>query len=301
MNRTPAYLQPGDTIGILCTARYVTNDQLQPAINLFESWGLKVKLGSTVNVEWHIFGGDDQLRAQDLTNFFNDPEVKAIVCARGGYGTIRMIDAVDFSGLIQQPKWLVGFSDVTALHSHINSMYEIPTLHASMPVIIDNKTPEAIASLKNALFGEELDYSFKNESSFSRYGEVEGEIVGGNLSLIHTVQNTVSELFMYDKILFIEEVGEWMYNLDRMMWNLKRSDKLKNLKGLIIGGFTELQDNEIPFGLSYEEIIWEKVKDYNYPVCFGFPAGHIADNRAIKMGVQATLRVGKNVSFSQKA
>ncbi|POY36959.1 LD-carboxypeptidase [Solitalea longa] len=300
MNRTPAYLQPGDTIGILCTARYVTAEQLQPAIKIFEDWGLKVKLGSTVNAEWHIFGGDDVLRACDLTDFFNDPEIKAIVCARGGYGTIRMIDKVDFSGFINNPKWLVGFSDVTALHTHINSMYEIPTLHASMPVIIDNKTPEAIDSLKKALFGDELNYSYKNTSTFGRSGEVEAEIVGGNLSLIHTVQNTVSELFMYDKILFIEEVGEWLYNIDRMMWNLKRSSKLQNLKGLIVGGFSELQDNEIPFGLSYEEIIWEKVKDFDFPVCFGFPAGHIADNRAIKMGVNAVLRVGESISFSQK-
>lgn len=300
MNKIPPYLQAGDTIGILCTARYVDIEQLQPAIKLFESWGLKVKLGSTIGVEWNIFGGDDTQRAQNLTDFFNDPEVKAIVCARGGYGTVRMIDSVDFSGLLANPKWLVGFSDVTILHSHINSMYEIPTLHASMPVIIDNKTPEAIDSLKKALFGDELAYSFHNSSPYNRYGEVEGEIVGGNLSLIHTIQNTVSELYMYDKILFIEEVGEWMYNLDRMMWNLKRSGKLQNIRGLIVGGFTELQDNEIPFGLSYEEIIWEKVKDYDFPVCFNFPAGHIADNRAIKLGHKATLRIGDNISFWQE-
>lgn len=300
MNKIPPYLQAGDTIGILCTARYVDIEQLQPAIKLFESWGLKVKLGSTIGVEWNIFGGDDSLRAQNLTDFFNDPEVKAIVCARGGYGTVRMIDSVDFSGLLANPKWLVGFSDVTILHSHINSMYEIPTLHASMPVIIDNKTPEAIDSLKKALFGDELAYTFHNSSPYNRYGEVEGEIVGGNLSLIHTIQNTVSELYMYDKILFIEEVGEWMYNLDRMMWNLKRSGKLQNIRGLIVGGFTELQDNEIPFGLSYEEIIWEKVKDYDFPVCFNFPAGHIADNRAIKLGHKATLRIGDNISFWQE-
>ncbi|AFD08702.1 S66 peptidase family protein [Solitalea canadensis] len=300
MNKIPPYLQAGDTIGILCTARYVDIEQLQPAIKLFESWGLKVKLGSTIGVEWNIFGGDDTLRAQNLTDFFNDPDVKAIVCARGGYGTVRMIDSVDFSGLLANPKWLVGFSDVTILHSHINSMYEIPTLHASMPVIIDNKTPEAIDSLKKALFGDELAYTFNNSSPYNRYGEIEGEIVGGNLSLIHTIQNTVSELYMYDKILFIEEVGEWMYNLDRMMWNLKRSGKLQNIRGLIVGSFTELQDNEIPFGLSYEEIIWEKVKDYDFPVCFNFPAGHIADNRAIKLGHKATLRIGDTISFWQE-
>ncbi|UKJ07685.1 S66 peptidase family protein [Solitalea lacus] len=301
MNKIPPYLQPGDTVGILCTARYVNTEQLQPAINLFESWGLKVKLGATVGQEWHIFGGNDDLRAQNLSDFFNDPEIKAIVCARGGYGTVRMIDKIDFSGLERTPKWLVGFSDVTVLHSHINSMFEIPTLHASMPVVIDNKTPEAIDSLRKALFGEEISYSFKIDSPFTRKGSAEAVVVGGNLSLLYAIQNSVSEIDVYGKILFIEEVEEWLYNIDRMFWNLKRSGKLQHLAGLIIGGFTQLQDNEIPFGMSYEEIVWEKVKDYDYPVCFGFPAGHFADNRAIKLGEKAILRVGEHVSFMQRA
>ncbi|SMO56241.1 S66 peptidase family protein [Solitalea koreensis] len=297
MSKRPPFLKTGDTIGILCTARYVNMEQIQPAIKLFESWGLRVKLGDSIGAEWNIFGGDDELRAKNLSDFFVDAEIKAIVCARGGYGTLRMIDKVDFSALDRNPKWLIGFSDVTALHAHINTCLNMPSIHGQMALNIENKSAEAHETLRKALFGEALSFSYQNDFDFTRHGTAEGELVGGNLALIYAVQGSVSELDTDGKILFLEEVEEWLYNVDRMLWNLKRSGKLDNLKGLIIGGFSQLLDNDIPFGMTYEEIIWEKVKDYDYPVCFNFPSGHIDDNRALILGSKVKLEVGEDVSL----
>jgi muramoyltetrapeptide carboxypeptidase len=295
----PPYLQVGDTVALACPARSVSPEEVAFAVSVFEGWGLKVKLGETIGAEWHIFGGTDEQRANELSTFFDDENIKAVICARGGYGSVRILDKIDYSGLQRNPKWLVGFSDVTALHSHVNSLLSVASIHACMPYHLPNKTQDSIESLRRALFGDTLDYSFDNHSIYGRDGEVEAEIVGGNLAMLHTIQNSISEIDCIDKILFLEDVDEWLYNVDRMMWNLRRSGKLKMLKGLVVGSFNELKDNEQSFGMTYEEIIWEKVKDYNYPVCFNFPAGHIHNNMAIRFGQKAKLRVGSGVSFSQ--
>ncbi len=260
------------------------------AITLLQSWGLEVVLGETVEASYHQFAGNDDLRAHDMQRFVDDDSIKAIIAARGGYGTIRMIDKVDFSRLAQNPKWLVGFSDITLLHAHLYSNYNLQTIHGQMPVNIPDASTKSLQTLKNALFGHEITYRYKNHG-LNRSGQSNGILIGGNLSLLIASLGSVSD-FNYDgKILFIEDVGEYLYAIDRMIRTLDRAGKLKNLAGLIVGGFTEVKDNDIPFGQTVEEIVMDVVKNYNYPVCFDFPAGHVPDNQALVLGKNLELHV----------
>ncbi len=253
------------------------------AIALLQSWGLEVVLGETAGASFHQFAGNDELRARDMQRFIDDDSIKAIIAARGGYGTIRIIDKVDFSRFAQNPKWLVGFSDITLLHAHLYSNYNVQTIHGQMPVNIPDASAKSLETLKKALFGHEITYTF-NSHTLNRGGECTGVLIGGNLSLLIAALGSVSD-FNYDgKILFIEDVGEYLYAIDRMLRTLYRAGKLKNLAGLIVGSFTEVKDNDIPFGQTVEEIVIEIVKDHAYPVCFGFPAGHIPDNEALILG-----------------
>ncbi len=262
------------------------------AISLLNSWGLEVVLGETVTAEYHQFAGTDQLRATDLSRFLADKNIKAIFAARGGYGTIRMIDDVDFMPIKEAPKWLIGFSDITVLHAHLFSVFGLQSIHGQMPLTIPDGTSASLQTLRKALFGEDFGYQFSAEK-LNRFGEAQGILVGGNLALLVAVLGSVSD-FDYDgKILFLEDVGEYLYNIDRMMRTLKRAGKLKNLAGLMIGSLTELKDNDIPFGQTAEEIIFEVVKEYDYPVCFNFPAGHIANNQALIFGKTLILAVQK--------
>lgn len=297
--KTPSYLQPGDTVAITCPAKKLPRN-IEDAVKLLESWGLNVILGQTVNASWHQFAGSDDLRSTDFQSFLDDSSVKAIFAARGGYGTIRIIDRLDFSGFENHPKWIIGFSDITVLHSHIQSLYKTESIHGQMPLTIREGSEISLETLRKALFNEEFNYSYRSQVK-NRCGAAEGILIGGNLSLLVMMAGSVSEQDFSDKILFLEDVGEYLYSLDRMMWNLKRSGKLNNLKGLIIGGFTELKDNDIPFGQTAEQIIMEHVKEFDYPVCFNFPAGHIQDNRALIFGRMSTLRVEEqqvNLSYS---
>lgn len=295
--KTPPYLQPGDTVAITCPAKKLPHS-IEDAVKLLESWDLNVILGETVHASWHQFAGDDELRTSDFQRFLDDPSVKAIFAARGGYGTIRIIDRLQFSGFSNHPKWIIGFSDITVLHSHIQSLYKTESIHGQMPLTIREGSEISLETLRKALFNEEILYSYTNQAN-NRSGEAEGILIGGNLSLLVMMAGSVSEQDFSDKILFLEDVGEYLYSIDRMMWNLKRAGKLKNLKGLVVGGFTELKDNDIPFGQTAEQIIMEHVKEFDFPVCFNFPAGHIADNRALIFGRMIRLRVdGKQVDLS---
>jgi len=260
------------------------------AVALLQSWGLEVVIGETVEASYHQFAGDDDLRARDLQRFIDDDSIKAIIAARGGYGTVRMIDKVDFSRFKTHPKWLVGFSDITVLHAHLFANFKAQTIHGQMPVNIPDASARSLETLRRALFGETLSYQFDSHT-LNRSGEAAGIVVGGNLSLLVAVQGSVSDYNYDDKILFIEDVGEYLYSIDRMIRTLDRAGRLKNLAGLIIGGFTEVKDNDIPFGQTVPEIVMEVVKNYNYPVCFDFPAGHIADNQSLVFGKMLNLSV----------
>jgi len=285
----PPYLKKGDKIAITCPAKKLPNP-MTDAITLLQSWGLEVVLGETVEASYHQFAGDDDLRARDMQRFINDDSIKAIIAARGGYGTIRMIDKVDFSHFAEQPKWLVGFSDITILHAHLYSNYNAQSIHGQMPVNIPDASLTSLETLRKALFGEEISYHFNSHDN-NRSGNADGVLIGGNLSLLTAVSGSVSDVDYNGKILFIEDVGEYFYSVDRMIRTLDRAGKLKNLAGLIVGGFTEIKDNDIPFGQTIAEIIMDVVANYNYPVCFDFPAGHIPDNHSIILGRKLNLSV----------
>ena len=287
----PENLKKGDTIAIVSTARKVSSKELAPAMLFAKKMGLEVQLGITIDAEKNQYAGDDALRAQDFQDLLDSPHIKAIWCARGGYGTIRMVDVLDFTRFIQHPKWLIGYSDVTVLHSHINRL-NIPTIHGQMSLDIEKKSQATRDTLQQTLFGEHPGISYSLDSSLlSRSGKASGILVGGNLSVLYSILDSPSELDWQGKILFIEDLDEMLYHIDRMMQNLKRSGRLKNLAGLIVGGMSQMRDNTIAFGKTAHQIIFEAVAEYQYPVCFNFPAGHIHDNRALVFGTKATLVV----------
>ena len=295
---TPAALKPGDVVVILSTARKIPEEQIAPAREILESWGLVVRYGANLFSSHHQFAGDDEARAADLQAAINAPEVKAVICARGGYGTVRMVDKVDFSPLQDNPKWIGGYSDVTVLHNRL-ARRGLASLHATMPVNFQDNTPATLDSLKNALFGAANHYEFDSHP-LNRPGSMEGIVVGGNLSILFSLAGTDDDLDLNDKILFIEDLDEYLYHIDRMMQNFRKSGKLANLRGLLIGGMSDMNDHTIPFGWQAEEIIAEIVSEYNYPVCFGFPAGHQDDNRTIKLGAKAIIKLDSSTSsFTQ--
>ena len=292
-------LNIGDKIGIISTARKISFEELKPSIKLLEEWGLKVVFGKNLFEEDNQFSGTVAQRSSDLQSMIDDDSIKAILCARGGYGTVQIIDKVDFSHLIKNPKWIIGYSDVTVLHSHLHQL-GITSLHATMPINFEKNTPKALESLKSALFGLG-NLTEINHHHFNRFGKVEGEIVGGNLSILYSLLGSGSDINTDGKILFIEDLDEYLYHIDRMMMNLKRNGMLGDLKGLIVGGMSNMNDNSIPFGKTAEQIILEYTKDYDFPICFGFPAGHLFDNRSVRLGVNSVLEISKNgVSLSQE-
>ncbi|WP_231749156.1 S66 peptidase family protein [Flavobacterium rakeshii] len=287
--KIPPYLTKGDTVAIVATARKIEAQHLQPAIDLLKSWGLNVVLGKTIGKENNQLAGADWQRATDFQEMIDDPSIKAVWCAKGGYGTVRMIDRVKFDNFKKHPKWIIGFSDATVLHSHINNM-DIATIHGIMCVSTLHATSEAKETLRRALFGEKLEYNIEPHS-FNKAGKATGELVGGNLSVLYSIVGSESEVDYKGKILFIEDLDEYLYHIDRMMMNLKRNGYFKNVKGIIIGGMTKMNDNDIPWGHDALEIIKDITKDYDIPICFNFPAGHMKDNRALVMGKEITLEV----------
>ncbi|WP_121665927.1 S66 peptidase family protein [Mesonia aquimarina] len=290
----PNKLQESDKVAIVATARKVIQDELQPAIKLLESWNLIPVIGSSIGLEENQFAGSDEERAKDFQQQLDNPKIKAIWCAKGGYGTVRILDKLDFSAFMKNPKWIIGYSDVTALHSHIHN-FKIATLHAQISLGLDAKSESTLESLRKVLFGEKVQYNFKT-SKLNRFGKAEGEIIGGNLSVLYSLCGSNSAIKTAGKILFLEDLDEYLYHIDRMMQNLKRNGMLKNLAGLIVGGMSDMNDNEIPFGKTAKEIIAETVAEYSFPVAFNFPAGHIEDNQAIILGNEIELIVSKEKS-----
>lgn len=288
----PSFLKKGDTIALIATARKISLEELLPAIQTIEKWGLKAITAPNLFNTENQFAGSDEERASDLQWAINNNNVKAVLCARGGYGTVRIIDKIDFTSFVKNPKWIIGYSDITVLHQHVHANFNVATLHATMPINF-LKNEEATDSLRKTLFGEVLDYTTETHI-LNREGETSGELIGGNLSLIYALCGSKSDINTENKILFIEDLDEYLYHIDRMMLNLKRSGKLAHLKGLVVGGMTDMKDNTIPFGKTAEEIIFDAVKEYDYPVCFNFPAGHIDRNLALVFGKPYTLNVSKN-------
>jgi muramoyltetrapeptide carboxypeptidase len=291
----PNPIQQGDTVGILALACKVDFEILRPAIELMEKdWGLNVILGESLTSEYHQFAGTDIVRAKDFQEMLDNPEIKAIFSARGGYGSSRLLDSIDFTGFQKAPKWLVGFSDITAVHCHIHTL-NIESLHATMPkLFLQEGGEESLESLRKILFGEVFNYKIEPHK-MNRLGAGEGQIIGGNLALLSHVIGSKSDINYDGKILFLEDVNEYLYNIDRMMIQLKRSGKLQNLAGLIIGNFSDCQDNQVPFGKTANEIIQEAVAGYDYPVCYGFPVGHEVDNWAMPCGREVSLLVEEYV------
>jgi muramoyltetrapeptide carboxypeptidase len=291
--RIPPYLQPGDTIAIVCPAGYMPRERATTCIGTLQDWGYRVRIGNTLGgPSDNYFSGTDDERLAELQQMLDDPEVKAILCGRGGYGLTRIIDRIDFSRFVKAPKWIAGFSDITILHTHIWTNYKIVTLHSPMAGAFNDGGADDVyvQSLRGALAGKAANYTCPPHP-FNRVGMATGRLVGGNLSLIAHLIGTASDIKTKEKILFIEDVGEYRYNIDRMLHQLKRSGRLDRLAGLVIGGFTESKDTLRPFGASVEEIIRDIVSEYDYPVCFDFPVSHERENYALKIGVQHTLEI----------
>ena len=282
-------LRKGDTVALVATARKNILPNLQPAIDLLESWGLQVLLGQTIGLDNHQLAGSDEQRAADLQAQLDNAEVKAIWCVRGGYGTVRMIDLVDFNVLAKQPKWIIGFSDVTVLHAHLHQL-GLASIHGLMPVNVEKASPDALESLRKILFNEPLRYELPYQPE-NQLGTATGELIGGNLSILYSLMGSASQLDGDSKILFIEDLDEYLYHLDRMCMGLKRSGLFAQLSGVILGTFSQMHDNEIPWGKSAYEILDEHLSPLNIPIAYHFPAGHIADNRALPFGKMAHLHV----------
>lgn len=291
----PPNLKKGDTIAIVATARKNIDDNLKPAINLAKSWGLEVVIGKSIGLDNNQLAGTDEQRASDFQTMIDSPHIHAIWCVRGGYGTARMIDLVDFSKFKNDPKWIVGFSDVTVLHSHLNNL-GFATIHGIMPVNVEKASPEVEETLRKALFGESLSYTVPCENE-NKYGSVEGELVGGNLSILYSLMGSKSQINCKDKILFLEDLDEYLYHVDRMMLSLKRCGCFEGLKGLVVGSFIKMHDNEIPWGKTAYQIIADITKNYDFPIIYNFPAGHIHDNNTLIFGKKVTLDSNDNYSI----
>jgi muramoyltetrapeptide carboxypeptidase len=293
----PPYLKKGDRIGIVAPAGFMPFEKMETCVNTLQDWGYNVRLGATTHsYSDNYFSGTDEQRLHDLQEMLDDKEVHAILCARGGYGVSRIIDRLNFKKFKKHPKWIAGFSDITVLHSHIYAKYGIATLHAPMAAAFNDGgfASPYVESLKNALGGVPSNYECASQA-LNKTGEAKGELVGGNLALLAHLIGTASDIKTKHKILFLEDVGEYLYNIDRMFLQLKRSGKFDKLEGLIIGGFTDMKDTERPFGKPVKEIIYEHIKEYEFPVCFDFPVSHEKENYALKIGGHYSLHVQNDV------
>jgi len=302
MNRIPPYLKKGDMVGITCPAGYMEAKKVQACIKALQQWGFEVMVGKTIGSKSNTyFSGTDEERRDELQAMLDDPSIKAIICGRGGYGLSRIIDDINFKKFAKYPKWVIGFSDITVLHAHINRNVGVATLHASMAnAFNDPLQAKYVRMIKKALEGEGMRYKVKG-NKYNRAGEAKGELIGGNLSLLVHLLGTDSAYKTKGKILFIEDLGEYLYHIDRMLLQLKRAGVLKNLAGLIIGGFTDLKDNPRVFGETVEEMVLRLTAEYNYPICFGFPVSHGVDNVPLKVGVEYLLKVDKDVQLDHIA
>ncbi len=291
----PAPLKSGSTIRIVSPAGKIEEKHVMPAVKWLEEQGYIVKLGKHVFAQHYQFAGTDEQRLTDVQEALDDPDCDAIICSRGGYGTVRIIDRLNFSDFLENPKWLVGFSDITILHSCLNNL-QVPTLHGVMPRYFfneDGMPTENLNSLMKLMRGQGINYQVK-ATEYNKPGKIKADMVGGNLSIITSLHGTIYDIDTDGKILFLEEIDEFLYHTDRMVHQLKLSGKLDNLAGLILGDFTDMKDNESPFGQTVHEIITDAVSDFNYPVCFGFPGGHNKKNLALAFGMAWEMEVAEN-------
>lgn len=288
---SPPFLKANSKVGIVAPAKKVSRQEMEMAIQILEDWGLQVSLGKHLFSVYNQFAGTDRERTEDLQQMLDNPGLEAIICARGGYGTIRIVDNLVFDQFKKYPKWLVGFSDITVLHCHVHNL-GVESIHGIMPLLFPKQTNDTIESLRKALFGEELIYETLPHP-LNREGNAQGQLVGGNLSLFANTIGTTSEIETEGKILFLEDVNEYLYHLDRMMLHLYRAGKLAHLSGLIVGQFSEVKDNQIAFGSTVNEIIADIIQEYEYPVCYDFPVGHEVHNLAIRCGKISSLQVSK--------
>lgn len=294
MIKLPPYLKKGDTIGIVCPAGFMTLDRATACIDSLASWGYKVKLGKTLGSQFHYFSGTDDERTADLQAMLDDKSVNAILCGRGGYGVSRIIDRLDFNSFKKNPKWLIGFSDITVLHATLYQQIKFASLHSSMAGAFNDGSSENeyVQSIRKAIKGQLANYSCAPHI-FNQLGKASGELIGGNLSLIVHMIGTKTAYQTKHKILFIEDVGEYIYHIDRMFLQLKRAGFLEGLAGLVIGGFTDMKDTTVEFGMTVYETLHAHLKEYHYPICFDFPVSHDTPNYALKVGVKHELSVSK--------
>lgn len=290
----PPYLQEGDTVALVAPAKKINTDAVEKAINIMEKWGLKVWTGKNAKNGHFWFAGTDSERTEDMQKALDNPDIKAIIALRGGYGTSRIITNLDFTLFQQHPKWIVGFSDITILHAKI-SQFDIASLHATMPILFDEENDSAsLETLKKGLFGVLDGYTVPTHPK-NRLGTAKGILTGGNLALLNVAIGTEYDADTRNKILFLEDIDEYAYNLDRMMIHLKHSGKLDKLAGLIVGYMTNIKESEDKFfGKDAYQIIEEAVAEYSYPVCYGFPAGHEPDNSALYLNRKAVLEVNSD-------
>lgn len=293
----PAFLRPGDSVAIISPSFFIEEKIIADAVAFLEKWGLKVQVGKNALRRHGPFAGTDKERLHDLREVTTDPDIKAVFCSRGGYGVSKIISSIDFSILKRNPKWYIGFSDITVLHLWLNEVCGIVSIHGEMPLNFANseKSAETFSTLKQSLFGDLKSHEW--EGNFFRPGNASGELTGGNLSLVSGLTGTPAEPETKGKILFLEEVGEYYYHIDRMLTSLKLAGKLEALSALIIGGMNKMEEAKIPWGKSIEETVYGIVSEYHYPVLFNFPAGHVADNRALYMGKQAKIEIQGEKAF----
>lgn len=294
MIKIPPYLKKGDTIGITCPAGYMAAAKAQTCIETLQSWGFEVMVGKTLGSRSkNYFSANDETRSNEMQAMLDDENIHAILCCRGGYGVTRIIDGLDFTRFKKNPKWIIGFSDITVLHAHLYSRIKVASMHAPMAAAFNEGENKYILALQKALTGKKAKYDCAAHP-FNKAGIAKAELVGGNLSLLVHLIGTPSDIKTKDKLLFIEDIGEHIYNIDRMLYQLKRSGKLDNLAGLVVGGFTDMHDTERPFGKKVYKLIKEITNGYDYPVCFNFPVSHNKENYALKIGVRYTLTISKN-------
>ena len=293
----PKYLSRGDLIQIVAPARFVDREYIEFAIAKLSEFGLRAEPGKNLYKQKNQFAGTDAERLEDINAAIRNPEVRGILCARGGYGSVRIIDKIDIAALKKDPKWIAGYSDMTAILNYILAEANIAGIHGTMPVNFAKNTDESIQYLVNILSGNENTYAAPTHK-LNRTGMAEGSMVGGNLSMLYSLLGSRTQPNTDGNILFLEDLDEYLYHIDRMMMALKRAGMFENLAGLIIGGMSDMNDNTVPFGKSAEEIIHDQVSEYSFPVCFNFPSGHIDDNRAWIHGKKIRLTV-KNDQPSQ--